>query len=626
MKKFKIDNLKMSTQISIIGIIALIGIFAIGTTYYFGHTHEAKLQAQLSKTNIRLLLLTDIKYEFLNSRRHEKDFLARNNLKYVDRHTATYNKVNRDLDELKKLYKDKDLINNIQKGFNEYVDIFTKIKDLKTKIGLTPETGIHGSLRKSVKNIETKLETLGLSDKLTVSMLMMRRHEKDFLARKSAKYIKQMKLRRSEFIEELNQNELDDDTKNILIKGMTSYHNDFNSVADIYLTLSEETPKLSSIFAKSSPELDKLFKTTSEEFDKISTLSKKSSKNVYSIIVSVILSMIVIVFLIVSLFRKNAINFMRVSEEQKQKALAAEEEQKRLEEEQKQAEVRATEEKKRMMHEMADNFEKSVGGVVQEVSSASDQVRDSAQNMSAIAEETNAQSANVASASEEASANVQTVASAAEELSASINEISNQVTETAKIATDAVNEASNTQESIEGLVSDTQKITEVVGLITDIAEQTNLLALNATIEAARAGDAGKGFAVVASEVKTLASQTAKATEEISSQIEGIQTSTQKAAGAVKGIGDIISRINELTTVVASAVEEQDASTKEIAANVQQAATGTQEVNTNISGVQQAASETGLAATQIVGVAGDLTKQSDNLKNEVVIFLKQIREG
>ncbi len=626
MKKFKIDNLKMSTQISIIGIIALIGITTIGTTYYFGHTHEAELQAQLSETNIRLLLLTDTKYEFLNSRRHEKDFLVRNNLKYVDRHTTTSDTVNRNLNELKNLYEDEKLINNIQEDFNEYVDTFTKVKDLKVKIGLTPEAGLHGNLRKSVKNIESKIKSLGLSDKITVSMLMMRRHEKDFLARKKAKYIKQMKLRHGEFTKELNQNNIDSNTKNTIMKGMNSYHKGFASVAGIYLTLSQEMPKLSSIFAKSSPELDKLFKTTSEEFEHISALSKSSSKKVYSIILSVIISITMVVFLAVYLFRKNAIKFMFLSEEQKQKVLAAEEEQKKQEEKQKQAEIHAAEEKKRMMHEMADNFEKSVGSVVQSVFSASDQVRESAQSMSAIAEETNAQSANVASASEEASANVQTVASAAEELSASINDISNQVTETSKIATNAVNEASNTQETIEGLVADTQKITEVVGLITDIAEQTNLLALNATIEAARAGDAGKGFAVVASEVKTLASQTAKATEEISSQINGVQISTKKAASAVKGIGDIIAQINELTTVVASAIEEQDASTKEIALNVQQAATGTQEVNTNISGVQQAASETGVAATQIVTVAGDLTKQSDDLKNEVTTFLKQIRGG
>lgn len=57
------------------------------------------------------------------------------------------------------------------------------------------------------------------------------------------------------------------------------------------------------------------------------------------------------------------------------------------------------------------------------------------------------------------------------------------------------------------LRTSSQKISEIVGLVTGIADQTNLLALNASIEAARAGEHGKGFAVVAEEVRKLAEET-----------------------------------------------------------------------------------------------------------------------
>ncbi len=93
---------------------------------------------------------------------------------------------------------------------------------------------------------------------------------------------------------------------------------------------------------------------------------------------------------------------------------------------------------------------------------------------------------------------MQTVAAASEELSSSITEISRQVSQSAKIAGHAVDEANQTNHSVQGLAEAAQKIGDVVKLINDIAGQTNLLALNATIEAARAGEAGKGFAVVAS--------------------------------------------------------------------------------------------------------------------------------
>src|SRR5207244_5356852 len=115
------------------------------------------------------------------------------------------------------------------------------------------------------------------------------------------------------------------------------------------------------------------------------------------------------------------------------------------------------------------------------------------------------------------------------------------------------------------------RIGEVVKLITAVAEQTNLLALNATIEAARAGEAGRGFAVVASEVKALAAQTDKATDEIGTQIAGMQSATQDSVAAIKEIGATINRISRIASTIASAVHQQGAATSEIARNVQQAA-------------------------------------------------------
>ena len=299
---------------------------------------------------------------------------------------------------------------------------------------------------------------------------------------------------------------------------------------------------------------------------------------------------------------------------------------KQMEGEAKEQEQRAEEEKRAMMHSMADDFEASVGGVVESVSSASTELESSATSMTATADKTNQQAATVAAAAEQAATNVQTVAAAAEELSSSIREISRQVSESSRIASEAVKEAAKSHDTVQGLVASAKQIGEVVQLITDIAEQTNLLALNATIEAARAGDAGKGFAVVASEVKNLANQTAKATDEIGGQIGNIQSATEQAAKAIEGIGKTIGKVDEIASMIAAAVEEQEAATEEIARNVEQAAAGTTEVSSNIAGVTQAANETGAAAGQIVSAAGELSQQSETLRSEVDKFLNQIRSG
>jgi methyl-accepting chemotaxis protein len=269
-------------------------------------------------------------------------------------------------------------------------------------------------------------------------------------------------------------------------------------------------------------------------------------------------------------------------------------------------------------------FDRSVRETLETLAAASTEMRATATGMSATAEQTQRQAGSVAAASEETSANVQTVAASAEEMSSSIAEISRQVTQASRIAGEAVTDAKRTNATVNTLAEAAQKIGQVVQLIQDIAGQTNLLALNATIEAARAGDAGKGFAVVASEVKSLATQTAKATEEIAAQIGAIQSVTGEAVTAIQGIGSTIARISEISTAIASAIEEQGAATKEIANNTQQAAKGTEQVSSIIHGVNQAANETGSAATNVLSSAEELGKQSETLRAEVGRFLENIR--
>ena len=269
-------------------------------------------------------------------------------------------------------------------------------------------------------------------------------------------------------------------------------------------------------------------------------------------------------------------------------------------------------------------FESSASAVMATVASASTELQAAAESMSDVAEETLMQSTSVASAAEQASAGVQSVAAAGEELSASTNTILQQAQYSSTIAGKAVEGADATNAKVQELSIAANQIGKVVELIRGIAGQTNLLALNATIEAARAGESGRGFAVVASEVKALASQTSRATDEIASAITSMQKTTVEAVETIRQITATITDMNEISTAITSSMVEQGRATAEIAENVQQVAVGTGEVASAITHVTTAATTSGAAASQVLGAASELSRQSEILKDEMDSFLARAR--
>ncbi len=571
--------------------------------------------------------------EMLLLRRHEKDFLAREDLKYVERFSEVIDRITAQQKSLDRLFLEIGIDNQQFAGllplFQEYERKFKALVSAKQTMGLTQDEGLEGQLRSAVHDIESALKQLEMPD-ILVSMLQLRRHEKDFMLRLDSKYPERFADTLKQLKQQIQAASISIAEQDRLLNLADAYQASFNAYVNqqrlVGLTSDQGI-------------MGEMRRTIQQTEEKLAAMEQGMSRQTdvllqeIEITLAVVFALVTIIATLIAWRISRSIN----------RPLALIREAVLKVDSTRDLSLRIQYDGNDEIGDVARSTNQMLNGfqaVVQSVNDSVLHMNQQTQQLSQTAERTANDAERQRDETDMVAASVSELVSTIEDISQNMAVAVDKTQSTEQSATDGqvrVTEAvsrvqhlssrlDGAMESAEELAKQSQSIGSMLNVIQDIAEQTNLLALNAAIEAARAGEQGRGFAVVADEVRALASRTHDATVEISEIIDALQSRTQGIVMIMKDcsedglrsseesavIGDVLGRITQEVHDIADMA-------RSVASAIQQQSIAANEINRNVVTIREITMDTSDAVRLNSQSSHDISDQAHQLENVISRF-------